>query len=103
MLELSKTELYASMKPEFRAGLGQASQQKLWQGIGVVSPKHIEVELLDLKTYAKKKASSSLLLLDALKMYETTGQIQMFDLSMGDTGGSEIPPFIPFIPGYAGA
>jgi hypothetical protein len=103
MLELSKTELYTTMKPEFRSSLGEASQQKLWQGIGVITPKHIEVELLDLKTYSKKKASSSLLLLDALKMYESTGQIQLFDLSFGDEGGSTIPPFVPFLPGYAGA
>lgn len=104
MLNLMQTEVFNDMPDTFKNNLNSALRMKLYQNIGIITPKHIELEILNLEAYAKKKSSSSLLLLDAIKLYtKSGGALQLFDLNLTDSPNEsvDIPPFLPFIPGYA--
>lgn len=101
MLQLTQAELYKSCESTFHGGITNASN-KLSQNVGVINPQNLEIALMDLDRYARTKSKSSPCLTTAITMYrQYGGRIQLFDLSGGANGRSEIPPFMPFIPGAA--
>lgn len=88
------------LSPKTKNAILGATRQKLGMNIGVIVPQHIESELLDLEKYAKTKAMASPVLMDAISLYKNFGgRIQLFDLTVGVSGASDIAPYIPFIPG----
>lgn len=100
MITLKQTELYNGSGSQALEGKLIAGSRKLTEGKGLIKPSNMELSLLDLKKYAKNKASSSILLNDAIALFdnENGGRIQLFNLQI-NSGTSDIPPYVPF---YAG-
>lgn len=100
MLQLSQAEAFQMLSQKTKNGIMGATRQKLGMNIGVIVPQHIESELIDIEKYAKTKTMASPVLMDAISLYKNFGgRIQLFDLTVGVAGSSDIPPYIPFIPG----
>jgi hypothetical protein len=100
MRKPNESELYSlHMTGQQKQELHNAMNNKINQNVGVIAPEHIQPEILQLETKAKKNPG---LLPDALAYYKTfNGRIKLFNLGSTTSGRSPIPPFIPFLPGNA--
>jgi hypothetical protein len=100
MRKLNETELYSLHLTQGQmAEIHNAVNNKLNQNVGVIAPEHIQPELLQLETKAKKAPG---LLVDAISYFKNfNGRIRLFNLGSTVAGRSPIPPFIPFLPGNA--
>lgn len=99
MKQLGKTELFNAFMSSANANeVTHTINNKLNNGIGVISPEHIETELLKLKS--RSKTSYFALLSDALSLYENRGLIRLFNLGAAGMR-SGIPIQMPFIAAQA--
>jgi hypothetical protein len=100
MRKPNESELYnAHMTGQQKMELHNAINNKLNQNVGIIAPEHIQAEIIQLETKAKKNPG---LLPDALAYLKTfNGRIKLFNLGSTASGRSPIPPFIPFLPGNA--
>lgn len=98
MRKPNESELYnATMTGQQKSELHNAINNKLNQNVGIITPEHIQPELIQMETKAKKNPG---LLPDALAYLKTfNGRIKLFNLGSTTSGRSPIPPFIPFLPG----
>jgi hypothetical protein len=96
----NESELYnAHMTGQQKMELHNAINNKLNQNVGIITPEHIQAEVVQLETKAKKNPG---LLPDALAYFKTfNGRIKLFNLGATSAGRSPVPPFIPFLPGNA--
>jgi len=99
MRQLGQSELFKAFMSTSNANeITQTITMKLNNNIGVISPEHIQEQLLKLKT--RSKTSYYALLSDALALYENRGLIRLFNLG-GSGGRSGVPIQMPFVAAQA--
>lgn len=102
MLLLTQTEAYKSLSESSKNVLKGAVKQKLQNNIGIISPEMIELNILELKKYARTAAASPVLM-SAISLFEENGRrIQLFNLTDNTSTANAIPASIPFMPGVSG-
>lgn len=99
MLKLSQSELYNSnLSSQSKTEADNALRSKLAQGISLITPDKIEIEISQLKM--QQKRSWLPLISDALSLYEApTGRVKLFNLADGYGSKSAFASWIPFTVG----
>lgn len=99
MLKLSQSELYNSnLSAHAKTESDNAIRAKLSQGISLITPDKIEIEVSQLKM--QQKRSWLPLISDALSLYEApVGRVKLFNLADGYGTKSAFASWIPFTVG----